>query len=102
VVGGAKPLKAYAAVGWLVFAEPYRYRPGCETRTASAGAATGLSEGRLEGRLEGEAAMLLLLERRFGALPARVRDRVSAADIAVLEAWSLRILDAERLDDVLP
>ena len=34
-----------------------------------------LQEGRLEGRVEGDAALLLrLLERRFGTLPAEVRE----------------------------
>jgi hypothetical protein len=62
----------------------------------------GRVEGRMEGRLEGEAALLLrLLERRFGALPAGVRDRIATADAAALEAWSLRVLDAATLDDVL-
>ncbi len=61
-----------------------------------------LQEGRLEGRLEGEAALLLrLLERRFGALPPGVRDRIAAADAAALETWGLRVLDAGSLDDVL-
>jgi len=62
----------------------------------------GRVEGRLEGRLEGEAALLLrLLERRFGALPVRVKERVAAADAAALETWGLRVLDAGSLDDVL-
>ena len=55
-----------------------------------------------EGRLEGEAALLLRqLERRFGALPTGVKDRVAAADTAALEAWGLRVLDAGSLEDVL-
>jgi hypothetical protein len=61
----------------------------------------GRREGRQEGRQEGEAALLLrLLERRFGALPDAVKDRVGAADIAMLEEWGMRILDAGALDDV--
>jgi hypothetical protein len=56
----------------------------------------------VEGRLEGEAALLLrLLEPRFGALPAEVRDQVAAADTAALDTWGLRLLDAESLDEVL-
>ncbi len=40
-----------------------------------------------EGRAEGKAALLLrLLERRFGRLPATVRDRVCAATADDLEA----------------
>jgi hypothetical protein len=59
------------------------------------------SQGRQEGRQEGEATMLLrLLERRFGALSASVTERVRSADTALLEEWGMRILDAERLDDV--
>ena len=62
----------------------------------------GRREGRQEGRQEGEAALLLrLLERRFGALPARAKDRIAGADAATLEEWGLRILDAGSLDDVL-
>jgi hypothetical protein len=62
----------------------------------------GHSAGRVKGRLEGEAAFLLrLLERRFGTLPAGVRDRVAAADAAALETWGLRVLDAGSLEDVL-
>jgi len=62
----------------------------------------GREEGREEGRQAGEAALLLrLLERRFGALSEWATARVRAADIAVLEGWSLRILDAASLDDVL-
>jgi len=66
----------------------------------------GLQKGRQEGlqagRQEGEAAMLIrLLERRFGALPAWVAARVHAADVATLEEWGLRVLDAGSLDDVV-
>jgi hypothetical protein len=67
-----------------------------------AGRAEGLVKGRVEGRVEGEAALLIRqLERRFGALPAEVRDRVASADAAALETWGLRVLDAGSLDDVL-
>ena len=49
-----------------------------------------------------KAALLLrLLERRFGVLPAEVKDRVAGADAAALETWGLRVLDAGSLDDVL-
>jgi hypothetical protein len=62
----------------------------------------GRAEGLTEGLVKGEAALLLrLLERRFGALPAGVRDRVAAADAAALETWGLRVLDAGSLEDVL-
>ena len=55
-----------------------------------------------EGRLEGEATLLTrLLERRFGALPGWARERVATADSVALEEWSLRVLDAGTLDEVL-
>jgi Domain of unknown function (DUF4351) len=61
-----------------------------------------LLEGEQKGRQEGEAALLLrLLERRFGALPGWARDRIAAANSAVLEECGLRVLDAASLDDVL-
>jgi hypothetical protein len=59
-------------------------------------------KARQEGRQAGEAAILLRqLERRFGALPAWVRDRVATADTTALEEWGLRILDGGGLEDVL-
>jgi hypothetical protein len=62
----------------------------------------GLEKGLEKGRAEGEAALLLRqLERRFGALPVGIRDRIAAADTAALETWGLRVLDAGSLDDVL-
>jgi predicted transposase YdaD len=59
-------------------------------------------EGRQEGRQE-EAAGLLgrLLERRFGPLPAWARQQLAAADLASLETWGLRLLEASSLEDVL-
>jgi hypothetical protein len=44
--------------------------------------------------------LLRQLERRFGPLPASITDRVGAANIAMLEDWGIRILDAVTLDDV--
>jgi hypothetical protein len=59
-------------------------------------------EGLHEGVQRGEATLLLrLLERRFGPLPDWAADRVRAADIATLEEWGLRMLDAASLNDVL-
>jgi predicted transposase YdaD len=66
----------------------------------------GRQEGRLEGRLlghrEGAAALLTRqLERRFGALPEASRDRIAAAGVPDLEEWSLRLLDARTLEEVM-
>jgi hypothetical protein len=73
-----------------------------EQKGRQVGRQEGEQKGRHEGRQEGEAALLLRqLERRFGALPASVRDRIATADTASLEEWGLRVLDATSLDDVL-
>ncbi len=59
-------------------------------------------EGRVEGRLSSQVATLTrLLERRFGTLPAAAKDRIAAADSATLDEWTIRVLDAGTIDDVL-
>jgi len=49
-------------------------------------------EGKQEGRQ---------LEHRFGPLPAATRQQIEAADTPTLETWSLRLLDATSLEEVL-
>jgi hypothetical protein len=67
-----------------------------------AGLETGRQRGLQEGQQRGKAALLLRqIQRRFGTLPAWVTDQVLAADIATLDEWGLRILDANRLEDVV-
>jgi hypothetical protein len=62
----------------------------------------GEKRGEQKGRQKGEAALLLrLLERRFGVLPGWAADRVLAADSGTLAEWSLRVLDAASLEEVL-
>ena len=65
----------------------------------------GLQEGRQEGRQEGLYAgqrglVQRLLQRRFGELPAGVRERVEAAEGGELEGWADRLLVARSLDEV--
>ncbi len=65
----------------------------------------GKEEGRQEGKQQGardEAMTMLtrLLERRFGPLPETVIARLHAADLATLEDWGLRLLDAGVLEEV--
>jgi len=61
----------------------------------------GRQEGVEIGERKGEAAALFrLLERRFGALPEWVKERVTAADRGALEGWLVRVLEAESLDGV--
>jgi hypothetical protein len=42
-----------------------------------------------------------LLERRFGSVPDPVKDRIARADVADLDQWIMRVLDAGSIDDVL-
>jgi predicted transposase YdaD len=59
------------------------------------------AKGLAEGRTEGEAiALVRLLEKRFGALPAAVRQRVSSADLSSIETWFERAIDGPDLDSV--
>ncbi|MBI1790261.1 MAG: DUF4351 domain-containing protein [Acidobacteria bacterium] len=70
----------------------------------------GRQEGHQQGHEEGEKAgakreaLTLLsrqLERRFGPLPEQAVARLQAADLATLENWGLRLLDASSLEEVL-
>ena len=55
----------------------------------------------LQGRLEGQANLILmLLEERFGLLPAEAVERDRSADIAESTAWSKSFLHARDLDGV--
>jgi Putative transposase, YhgA-like len=64
--------------------------------------AEGRLEGRLEGRAEGQAkALVLLVEQRFGPLPAALRGRIETADAATIEAWLGRLMDATSLEMLL-
>ncbi|MBF0141605.1 MAG: DUF4351 domain-containing protein, partial [Magnetococcales bacterium] len=50
---------------------------------------------------KGEAMMLTrLLQRRFGTVPDWANEKIAKADLPSLENWSLRIFDAQSLDDV--
>ncbi len=61
----------------------------------------GLAEGRTEGRAEGEAiALVRLLEKRFGVLPAAARQRVFTADLGSIETWFERAIDEPDLESV--
>ena len=58
-------------------------------------------QGRREGRQEGAIDLLSTqLVARFGALPDWVLNRLAQANTAELKGWTLRILDAKRLEDV--
>lgn len=57
----------------------------------------GLQEGQHEGRVK---ALTELLLRRYGSLPRGAKARLRDADEATLSRWTLRVLDAARLEDV--
>ena len=62
----------------------------------------GARKGRAEGRAEGRALTLLeLLAARFGAVPAKVKARILAADEEALTAWTARVLSAPTLAAVI-
>ncbi|NEX22875.1 DUF2887 domain-containing protein [Thiorhodococcus mannitoliphagus] len=66
------------------------------------GEAKGEARGKARGKAEGKAEDLSrLLTRRFGPLPAWASTRIQGADIDRLDHWLDRLLDAERLEDVL-
>ena len=56
---------------------------------------------RQESEQKGEAKILTrLLQRRFGNLPEWANDKIAKAELPSLEEWSLRIFDAQSLDDL--
>ena len=58
-------------------------------------------KGKQEGEQRGEAKMLSRqLQRRFQEVPSWASKKIAEADLPTLEEWSLRILDAESLEDV--
>jgi len=62
----------------------------------------GLQEGLLEGELKGELTVLRRqIEKRFGAMPGWAEKRLASRSTAELEELSLRVLDAESIEDLL-
>ncbi|MEO5329985.1 MAG: DUF4351 domain-containing protein [Magnetococcus sp. THC-1_WYH] len=54
-----------------------------------------------DGERDGEAKILTRqLKRRFSTVPDWANEEIAKADFSSLEAWSLRIFDAQSLDDV--
>jgi hypothetical protein len=54
-----------------------------------------IGEARGEGR-----ALLRLLEKRFGTVSSRLRERIATADVAAIETWFDRALDVRDLSSV--
>jgi len=64
----------------------------------AAGAAEGEARGRLDGRI---ATLLEQLTAKFGPLPAEKVARVERASLEELQRWSVRLLTATTLEEVL-
>jgi flagellar biosynthesis/type III secretory pathway protein FliH len=88
------PERKEEIMGWIT--QPY------VEKAMAQGIAQGLAEGKAQGRAEGEANSLLrLLEKRFGAIPTHTKQRIFAADLASIQEWSDRAIDAPDVDFVL-
>jgi len=66
----------------------------------------GLKEGELKGELKGELRGELTvirrqIEKRFGTIPSWAEERLAGQSTAELEKLSLRVLDAESIEDLL-
>lgn len=64
--------------------------------------AEGLAQGRAQGMAQGQAeqkrdAVLRVVEMRFGAVPASLRERIKAADPGTIDAWYERVFTASTL-----
>lgn len=65
------------------------------------GRAEGREQGREQGREEGQRDILLdLMQKRFGRVPQRIRRRLTALKPDEIRAATLRVLDAQRIDDL--
>ena len=99
-------METYQSFGEETFREIIRrVRPEEEAEMMSQFAQEIVAKGKPEwlqqGRQQGEGAILLRqLQSRFGDIPSDARDKITKADLPTLEEWSLRILDAQSLEDV--
>jgi len=65
------------------------------------GEARGEARGKAQGTAEGEArALVRLLEKRIGAVSESLRARIFAADLASIEAWFDRAIEATEFESV--
>ncbi len=61
----------------------------------------GLKQGRVEGRAEGQIEILhSQIAKRFGRIPPAVAQRIAALKPAQLKRVGLRLLDAQRIEDL--
>jgi len=83
------PTQAEEIMGFI--SQPY-FEKGIEK-----GMETGLAKGQIKGLAD---ALMRLLERRFGSVPAPIGERVFAADEAALRSWFDLAIDAPSLEAV--
>ena len=63
----------------------------------------GIEKGRQEGWQEAESnTLLMILRKRFGAVPQPIEQQIRVAAAAHLEAWINTSLDANTLADIFP
>jgi hypothetical protein len=61
----------------------------------------GIAIGKAEGKAEGEAiALVRLLEKRIGTVSEALRARIFAADLASIETWFDRAIEATEFESV--
>ena len=82
-----------------------RAMPEKEEQMLSIAARQWLAEGRAEGRAQGQAegqakALERVLLKRFGKIPSVFREAMASADIAQLDAWIERAIDADSIEAV--
>lgn len=61
----------------------------------------GMEQGLQEGLLQQRQVLHRMLEHKFGPVPKHYQAQLSQASADQLQAWSLNMLDARRIDDVL-
>ncbi len=63
--------------------------------------AQGRAEGLVEGLVEGQRKVLFsMIQKRFGRVTPAIRKRLAGLSSDDLTATSLRLLDAQRIDDL--
>ena len=65
------------------------------------GVQQGIQQGKRQGMQQGESTMLVRqMERKFGQVSEKVKQKIAAADSDTLLEWGEKILSAPTIDDV--
>ena len=73
------------------------YITSIERRAEARGEARGITQGIERGRIE---LLKRQLEHRFGPLPTWALDQLGKAPTTQVDAWTFRVLDSKKLEDV--